>query len=710
MEAVECGAASLAMVLAYHGRWESLEQLRLLCGVSRDGSKALNLVKAARGLGLTAKGMRLEPERLHEIPLPAILFVNMNHFVVLEGTEPGWAWLNDPASGRRKVSIDEFDAMFSGIVLVFEKGPDFQPQGQPPQVLKAFWRMVRGSGSSLRAIVALGLLTVFVAMVVPAFSRVFIDQILIEGLNDWLTPLLVAMAVAAITLTLATWLREHLVSRLHVKLGLVLSGRLGWHILRLPSQFFMQRHSAMVSARMPLAEHLSQLASRNLSQMVISGTSLVFFTTLMLQYHPVLTLVSVLLAAVNVLTFTLLRRRLGEASEMVALQGVKMEGKVMQGLQMIETLKATGADEAFFAKWAGLQALFINAQQRIAHLQSLLATLPMLTAGLTSALVLALGGFFVMQDELSIGMLVAYTALLAAFSTPISDLMATATAIRNAQGQLAQVEDTLKHPLAPEFCADEADQGQIETAATRPRTSRLPGHIQLQAVSAGYSPLEPPLLDGLSLDMPPGSRIALVGGSGSGKSTIGRLISGLMEPSSGLVLFDGLPASAWPRELLRSSLAVVDQEILLFEGSIRDNLSLWDNTMPLDRIVQAAKDAMIHEVIEGRKGGYNGWVEENGRNFSGGQRQRLELARALTGNPSVLILDEATSALDTLSEEAIMTNLRRRGCTCIIIAHRLSTIRDCDEIIVLDHGHIAERGTHQQLIQLEGIYHGLIEN
>lgn len=726
MEAVECGAASLAMVLAHHGRWEPLEQLRVLCGVSRDGSKALNIVKAARSLGLTARGMRLEPDRLNEIPLPAILFVNMNHFVVLEGTEPNWVWLNDPAVGKRRVSAEEFDASFSGIVLVFEKGPDFKPGGRPRQVLKSFWQMVKGSTKGLQAIISLGLLLIFIALVEPAFNRVFIDHVLIEGLNDWLTPLLVAMGAAAITLTLATWLREHLIARLHIKLGLVLSGRLCWHIFRLPTRFFMQRHSATVSARLPLAEHLSLLASQQLSQLVIGSTSLVFFTALMLQYHPTLTLVALSLALVNVLAFVLLRKRLGEASEMMALQGVKMEGKLMQGLQMIETLKATGADDAFFTKWAGLQVLFINAQQRVAHLHSLLGTLPMLTAGLSSALILSLGGLFVMNDELSIGMLVAFTAILASFTTPIGELMATATSLRDAQGQLAQVEDTLNHPLAPEFAKGTAEQ-EVPSSQPSPAGSggegasggfpshkkthiRLPGHVQLQNLSVGYAPLEPALLNDLTLDMPPGSRIALVGGSGSGKSTIGRLISGLMEPWSGQILFDGKPASAWPRELLRASVAVVDQEILLFEGSVRENISLWDDTMPLDRIVEAARDAMIHEVIHNRKGGYDGQVEENGRNFSGGQRQRLELARALTGNPSVLILDEATSALDTLSEEAIMANLRRRGCTCIIIAHRLSTIRDCDEIIVLDKGRIAERGTHQQLIQMGGIYHGLIEN
>lgn len=702
MEALECGAAALAMVLAYHGRWVPLEILRVMCGVSRDGSKAINIVKAARSLGLQAKGIRLDPVDFKALSLPAILFVDMNHFVVLEGTEPGWAYLNDPANGRRKVSAEDFDGMFSGIALVFEKTSAFEAGGNRRRMLPALLDLVRDSWVALAAILVLGVLVVVIGLVTPAFSRVFIDDLLIGRLKDWLVPLLLAMGAAVLVLCLTTWLRMHLIARLHAKLGLVLSARLAWHILRLPSNFFMQRYSGMVSARLPLAEQIASLASRNLTQLAVGITTLVFFTALMVQYHVWLTLACVLLGAVNALVFWYLRRRLGESSETIALHAVKMSGKVMQGLQMIETLKATGADDVFFSKWSGLQVLFVNAQQKVLHLQTLLGSLPTLTAALTSAVVLALGGLFVMDDELTVGMLVAFTVIVDSFTTPINELMGIVTALRNAQGPLAQVDDTLHHPLAPEF-------GPEPDAPTQ-RGAHLSGHVQLRGVRAGYSPLDPPLIDGLDLNLPPGSRIALVGGSGSGKSTVGRLISGLMQPWSGEILFDGKPLTQWPRALLRGSLAVVDQEIVLFEGSVRDNLSLWDDSMPLERIAQAAQDAMIHDVITSRRGGYDARVEEDGRNFSGGQRQRLEIARALTGNPSVLILDEATSALDTLTEQSIMTSLRRRGCTCIIIAHRLSTIRDCDEIIVLDRGRVIERGNHQQLMQLGGVYRGLIEN
>ncbi|MFA7436646.1 NHLP family bacteriocin export ABC transporter peptidase/permease/ATPase subunit [Castellaniella sp.] len=702
MEALECGAAALAMVLAYHGRWEPLETLRALCGVSRDGSKAVNILKAARSLGMKAKGMRLEPAGLATIALPAILFVDMNHFVVLEGMQPGWVYLNDPAVGRRKVSAADFDGMFSGIALVFEKDASFQSGGAPRRTVHALYALAKGSLPAMLLIAVFGVLLVLVALFTPAFNRVFIDYFLIENLQAWLAPLLIAMGVAIVASGLATWLLANLVTRLNIKLSLLLGGRLCWHLLRLPPSFFTQRHAGMISARLPLAGQVGELASRQLARLISCVTTLVFFTALMLQYHVVLTLVCLGLAAANALVFFWLQKRLGEASENIYLQAVKMSGKVMQGLQMIETLKATGADDVFFSKWSGLQVLFINAQQRVVHIQTLLASLPALTAALTSALVLALGGLFVIDDTLTVGMLVAFIFIMGSFTTPVEELMQIAGLLRSAQGPLAQVDDTLRHPLAREFQDEPAADGRLH--------AQLTGSVLLRDVSVGYSPLDPPLIRNLDIDMKPGSRIALVGGSGSGKSTIGRLITGMLEPSAGEILFDGKPIAQWPRQQIRASLAVVDQEIVLFEGSIRENLTLWDDSMPLERVVRAAQDAMIHDEIMGRRGDYDGRIEEDGRNFSGGQRQRLEIARALVGNPSVLVLDEATSALDTISEQAIMSNLRRRGCTCIIIAHRLSTIRDCDEIIVLDRGRVAERGTHQQLVEKGGVYRDLIEN
>ncbi|MBU4612869.1 NHLP family bacteriocin export ABC transporter peptidase/permease/ATPase subunit [Achromobacter sp. GG226] len=701
MEALECGAAALAMVLAYHGLWKPLEELRVMCGVSRDGSKALNVVKAARKLGMKAQGVRAEPGGLADIPLPAILFVNMNHFVVLEGFGPAGWYINDPASGRRLVTAEDFDGMFSGVALTFETTEAFQRGGAPRKVLPALLALMRESWMPLAVILGAGVLMVLVTLITPAFNRVFIDYVMLERLNDWLVPLLVAMAVAAPTLALVTWIRVQLLNRLRIKLGLVLTGRLVWHILRLPVGFFTQRQGGMVGARVPLAEQIAQLASQQLAQMAVNVTTLVFFTALMVQYNVWLTLTCLVLATLNVGIFAWLQGRLGESAESTAMQAVKMEGKVMQGLMMIETLKATGSDDMFFSHWSGLQTLFINAQQRVAPLQAVISALPALTGALTSAAVLGLGGLFVIDGTLTVGMLVAFVAIMASFTSPVQELTAAFSALRQGQGALAQVDDTLRHGLADEL--------QPKDATTPGRTPRLVGHLSFHDVSVGYSPLEPALIEGFSLDMVPGSRVALVGGSGSGKSTVGKLACGLLDPWQGEVRVDGQPLPRIARRALRNSLAVVDQDIALFEGSVRDNITLWDDSMPQINVVRAARDAMIHDAIMARPGGYDSQVDEGGRNFSGGQRQRLEIARALVANPSVLVLDEATSALDTVTEKAIVDNLRRRGCTCLIIAHRLSTIRDCDEIVVMDRGRILERGTHEQLMARDGAYRALIE-
>jgi ABC-type bacteriocin/lantibiotic exporter with double-glycine peptidase domain len=490
------------------------------------------------------------------------------------------------------------------------------------------------------------------------------------------------------------------------KLSIVLSSRLVWHVLRLPVLFFTQRYAGMISSRVALADQLVLVASQGLSQVLINVSLLLLLTLVMLQYSVSLTLICLGLTLFNALLFQRLRKAMGEASEKVAMQQVKMEGKAMQGLRMMETLKSTGTDGLFFAKWAGLQALYINAQQEISRREALIAALQTWLASLTTAAVLVIGGYYTMFDRFSIGMLVAFSTIAILFTQPVALLVNLAGTLQQTKGPLAQVDDT--YPQATEFRGLTAPAAGPRRTATAP-LRRLTGQVHIESVSFGYAPLDPPLIRDFSLEMTPGSRVALVGGSGSGKSTVGKLLTGLLEPQAGRIAFDGVPMAEVPRDILRNSLAVVDQDIVLFDGSVRDNISLWDETLPQEHLVAAAKDAMIHDVILSRKGGYEGPIEENGRNLSGGQRQRLEIARALAGNPTLLVLDEATSALDTVTEQAIMDNLRRRGCTCLMIAHRLSTIRDCDEIIVMHQGQILQRGTHAQLMAEDGAYRRLIE-
>ena len=708
MEALECGAAALAMVLAHYGRWVPLEELRVLCGVSRDGSKALNVVKAARRLGLQAQGKRLEPADLASLPVPAILFVNMNHFVVFEGVTPRGFQINDPAGGRRTVPADEFDGMFSGLVLAFTPSADFRHGGAAPAILPGLWAMARQSVGPLTLLALAGLLLAVFSVLLPGFQRVYLDRILIERLDDWVYPMAITLGGVIPLAAFLAWLHGRLMASIGAKLSIVLSSRLVWQVLRLPVLFFAQRYAGMVSSRVALADQLVLTATQGLSQLLINLSLLLLLTLLMLQYSVALTLISLGLTLGNALLFYRLRQAMGEASEKVAMQQVKMAGKAMQGLRMMETLKSTGSDGFFFAKWAGLQALYINAQQEIARREALIEALQTWLAGLTVASVLVIGGYFTMVDRFTIGMLVAFSTFATLFTQPVAVLVNLAGTLQQTKGLLAQVDDTLRYPQASEFSNAPEPTAGPRQAATAP-LQRLTGRVQIESVSFGYAPLDEPLIRDFSLEMAPGSRVALVGGSGSGKSTVGKLLTGLLEPQGGRILFDGVPMTDIPRDILRNSLAVVDQEIVLFEGSVRDNISLWDETLPQEHLVAAAKDAMIHDTILSRKGGYEGPVEENGRNLSGGQRQRLEIARALAGNPTLLVLDEATSALDTVTEQAIMDHLRRRGCTCLMIAHRLSTIRDCDEIVVMHQGQVLQRGTHAHLMAEDGPYRRLIE-
>ncbi len=708
MEALECGAACLAMVLAYYGRWVPLEKLRVLCGVSRDGSKAINIVKAARALGLKASGKRMEPAELNRLAAPAILFINMNHFVVFEGVTKQGVQINDPADGRRSIAAEEFDGMFSGIVLVFEPTDTFVKDGKAPAVLPRLWEMAHESTRPLILLALAGVLLAVFNLLLPGFQRVYVDRILIERLDDWVYPLALALGVVAPVIALLAWLHGQLMAAIGAKLTIVLSSRMVWQILRLPVLFFSQRYAGMISSRVALADHLALILTQGLSMAMVNLSLLLLMTLLMLQYSVSLTLLCLGMTLGNALLFHYLRQRMGEASEKVAMQTVKMNGKAMQGLRMMETLKSTGTDGFFFSQWAGLQALYINAQQSIAEREALIGALQIGLASLTSAVVLVIGGYYTMTEHFSIGMLLAFSTITILFNQPVAVLVSLAGTLQQTKGTLTQVDDTLRSAPATEFTQFERSTDLPRQAMTAP-LRRLSGRVRIEGLTFGYAPLEAPLISDFSLDMTPGSRVALVGGSGSGKSTVGKLLTGLLEPQAGQISFDNVALEEVPRDILRNSLAVVDQEIILFEGSVRDNISLWDDTLPQEYLVTAAKDALIHDLILSRRGGYAGPVDENGRNFSGGQRQRLEIARALAGNPSLLVLDEATSALDTVTEEAIMNNLRRRGCTILIIAHRLSTIRDCDEIIVMHKGQILQRGSHASLMREGGPYRDLIE-
>jgi NHLM bacteriocin system ABC transporter peptidase/ATP-binding protein len=702
MESVECGAAALAIVLAHHGRWVPLEELRIACGVSRDGSKASNMVKAARGYGLAAKGFKKEPSALRSLHLPAILHWNFNHFVVLDGFYRGRVFLNDPATGPREVSEEELDQAFTGVVLTFEPGPEFQRQGDPPRLIPALRRRLAGSRAALAFVLLAGMALAIPGLVVPVFSKIFVDSVLLENRRDWLPPLLFAMGAAALLTGALTWIQQVYLLRLETRMAVGSSSRFLWHVLRLPSEFFTQRYAGDISSRVAINDRVAQLLSRDLATNALGVLMAVFFAALLFQYDAVLTLVGIAVVSLNVTALRFVSRKRVDGNRRLSQDQGKLLGTAIGGLQTIETLKATGGESDLFARWAGYQAKVVNGRQELERYTQMLDAVPPLLSAVNTALILGLGGLRVMNGSLSLGGLVAFQLLMAAFIAPINRLVSLGGRLQMVEGDMNRLDDVLRYRLDPGVGSG--------SGALPPEGSpvRLHGFLELREVSFGYSRLDPPLIEGLHLTLKPGSRVALVGGSGSGKSTISRLVTGLYEPWRGEILFDRRRRSETPAGVLTHSLAAVDQNVFLFEGTVRENLTLWDATIPLPEVVAAAKDACIHEDIAARPGGYDSPIEEGGANWSGGQRQRLEIARALVGRPSVLVLDEATSALDPTTESRIDENLRRRGCTCLIVAHRLSTIRDADEIIVLEKGKVVQRGTHDELKGVEGPYSRLI--
>jgi NHLM bacteriocin system ABC transporter peptidase/ATP-binding protein len=705
MEGTECGAASLGMILGYYGYRVALAELRQACGISRDGSKASNLINAARNYKLQAKGLKVDLAALRQLECPYIVFWNFNHFLVVEGFHHQRVYLNDPATGPRSVSLEEFNESFTGVVLTFTPSSEFEPGGQKNSLIAALRHRLQGSLRSLAFCVLVGFLLVLPGLAMPAFSQVFVDQILIQNRQDWLRPLIIIMIFTALLTGLLTRLQLQILRRLKIKLAMGMSSRFLWHLLYLPISFYDQRFAGEISSRLQLNDRLANLLSGQLTTTVISCVMVVFYGIVMLQYDPILTLIGVAVIAINLLALQWMSRQRSDTSTRLMQEQGKVSGVAIAGLQSMETLKASGLESDFFTRWAGHYAKALNARQDMDRLNQRLGMLPTFLTAISSMLLLVVGGFRVMDGALSIGMLVAFQSLIQQFMQPVTQLVRLGGDFQELEGTVNRLDDVLQNPIDPLLSA----QPRPSENAT-PAQPKLQGYLELRNLTFGYNRTAPPLIENFNLSLKPGQRVALVGGSGSGKSTIAKLVCGLYEPWSGEIYLDGQPRRTIPRPVLVNSLALIEQEILLFAGSVRDNLTLWDTTIPDSNLVQACRDAAIHETVLSLPGGYSAHLLEGATNLSGGQRQRLEIARALVNNPSILVMDEATSALDAETEKIIDYNLRLRGCTCLIVAHRLSTIRDCDEIIVLDRGKVAQRGSHHDLRQMEGPYLQLIRN
>jgi len=703
IDAVECGAAALGIVLAYYKRFVPLAELRQECGVSRDGSKASSILKAARRYGLDCEGYKKEVSELSDIKAPFIVFWNFNHFLVVEGFGTDVVYLNDPAAGPRKVTYEEFNKSFTGVVLELKPSATFKPGGRPFKLLSALAARLTGNWGAVGMLFLAGMLIAIPSIALPLLLQMFIDEVVTRQNSAFFKPLLFSLLVLLVLRTCLHGLQLALFRRLNLALSVRMSGAFLWHVLRLPSSFFSQRYAGEIADRVRLNDHVAGFLTEEFGNIAIQVVILFLFAFVMFLFDPWLTALAVFFAVLNVLALAAMQRQRKDDNMRLQREEGRATAAALGSIVDIETMKAAGQEDALFLRWAGAYTKALNLRQLLGVSSYHLAVLPLLLSLLTSGVVLVVGGLRVMDGYMTLGMLVAFQGLLTEFNRPIAALVDLGGRFQMLTAHLNRLDDVLDNEEDKNVLAAERGSSQWQNKETW-----LSCRLELKDLSFGYNPCGDPLIDKFNLTLLPGERIALVGGSGSGKSTVSRLVAGLMPPWQGEILFDKLPKSAIPGAIFSRSVTMVEQSIFLFRGTVKENLTLWDETIPAEDIVNACKDAEIWEDIQRLPGGLNSMLLEGGANLSGGQRQRLEIARSLVCNPRLLILDEATSALDAETERLIDLNLRRRGCSCLIVAHRLSTIRDCNEILVLERGEIIERGTHNQLCEKKGLYHRLM--
>lgn len=700
MEALECGAACLTMVLAYYGKWVPLEQIRTDCGVSRDGSNAKNILVAARYHGLNAKGFRCEAEALREAgSFPCIIHWNFNHFVVLCGIRGNKVYLNDPGRGSTVVDWQTFDEAFTGICLQMEPGEQFVPGGKPKSVLTFAKKRLRGSGTAISFAMLTAVISALMNAIHPAFSRVFLDRLLTHQNPEWVRPFLLLLGLFGLIQIVMTALREIYDLRIKGKMAAVGNATYIWKVLNLPMSFFTQRMAGDIQMRQGDNATVANTLISTLTPLALNAVMMIFYLVLMFRYSWVLTLVGFASLAIDALVSNYISKKRINLTRVSMNDAAKLQSFTTAGIQLVESIKASGTESGFFAKWAGYQANDNANSVAFLKLNQYLGILPQIVSALADNVVLILGVWLTMQGQFTVGMIMAFQGFLSSFMAPASSFISAGQVLQEMQTQMERIEDVMDYPMEERFAPEENGEGEYE---------KLSGTIEVRNLEFGYSPLGAPLIRNFNMTLEPGKSVAIVGQSGCGKSTMSKLLSGLYKPWSGEILFDGKPLSQIQKNVFYGSVSVVDQDVILFEDTIENNIKMWDNSIEDFEMILAARDAQIHEDIMARPKGYRHRLLEGGRDFSGGQRQRIEIARVLAQDPTVIILDEATSALDAKTEYNVVRAIRDRGIACIVIAHRLSTIRSCDEIIVMEHGEIAARGTHEELMRTSALYSSLV--
>lgn len=702
LEALECGAACLTMIMAYYGLWIPLERVRSDCGVSRDGSNAANVLKAARKYGFIAKAYRSPIDALKkDAGFPCIIHWNFCHYVVLCGFKKDKAVLCDPARGRVEVSAEEFDKSFTGIVLRFSPDENFVPQGKPRSLASYAKKLLKGTGAAIAFTVFVSICAMFFSIINPVASRMFIDRFIGKGNSNESAVFLAVLSFLSIIQIFISSIQAVYQLKINGKMAVVGDTTFMWKVLRMPMDFFSQRMSGDIQMRQADNGQIVSVLVTIVGPMAINAFMMIFYLVIMVRYNLILSIIGISSVLINLIVSNIITAKRINISRVQLRDEGKLASYTVSGIEMIETIKASGAEDGFFSKWAGYQASANTQSVRFAKLNQMLEVIPGIVSGVSGIIVLCMGVFFTFSGEFTVGMLMAFQGYLNLFTAPAQSFITFGQEIQQMRVRLERIEDVMEYP---EEKWKEIDPSQTEDIG------KLKGEVEIKNLSFGYSRLGNPIIEDLNLHLKPGKSIALVGSSGSGKSTIAKLVSNLYKPWSGEILFDGVPLEEIPREVRTASIGVIDQDIILFEGTVAENIKMWDNSIQDFEMILAARDADLHEIIVKRDGGYNYKITEGGKDFSGGQRQRIEIARVLAQDPTIIIMDEATSALDALTEYKVVQSIRDRGVSMIIVAHRLSTIRDCDEIIVLDKGKVVERGTHDELYAKGGYYAELISN
>ncbi len=702
LEALECGAACLTMILAYYGKWMPLEQVRSDCGVSRDGSNAKNILKAARSYGLDAKGYRFEPETLVSSGLfPCIIHWEFNHFVVLNGFKKGYAYINDPARGTVKMTMEEFDKGFTGICLMFSPTDNFVKSGKRKSTLEFAKERLKGTGPIVTFVIFSTILGYLFNTLSPGFQRFFADRLLTRENSELFMPFIVILSAVGALHILVTGIVDIYTYKIDGKMSVLGNSTYIWKVLHLPMEFFSQRLSGDILERKNANATVSKTLVEVFSPVLLNAFMMIFYLVFMIRYSLPLTVIGLSCLLINAILGRFISQKRINITRLSLRDRAKLVSTTLSGVRMIETIKSSGAEVGFFKKWAGYQAAVNKEKIEYSHINIWIASIPELINQIANYLVLVIGIALVMNGKFTIGMILGFQMYMEFFINPAMGIISAGQSVQEMRSNMERLDDVMKYEDDQLFRVKDTEIEEY---------SKLRGQIEIKNVTFGYSKLADPIIKDFSLSIKPGSKIAIVGASGCGKSTLSKLLSGLYMPWSGEILFDGKSLKDIDRNVFTGSVAVVDQDITLFEDSIEQNVKLWDNSIEDFEVIMAARDAQIHDEIMERNEGYKARIEEDGNNFSGGQKQRLEIARVLAQDPSIIILDEATSALDSVTEYQVVEAIKKRGITCIVIAHRLSTIRDCDDIIVLDRGEIVEHGTHDELMQNGSYYKELVSN